>query len=107
MVQQRQPFSLFPSLWSYVATALEAVAQQMERRGERLDLLAFPEQQRLEITPPADLQRRYDRYPRELQRALEQTPRQESSRPELEYLWDLHPLVDWLADRGQISFTPH
>jgi superfamily II DNA or RNA helicase len=123
-VQQRQPFSLFPDLWSYVDTALEAVAQQMERRGEKLDLRAFPDQQRLEITPPSDLQRRYDRYPRELQpprgqrlalstevaalqRALEQSRRQDNSRPELEYLWDLHPLVDWLADRGQISFSRH
>jgi len=100
-VQQRQPFSLFPSLWSYVDTALEAVAQQMERRGEKLDLRADQEQQRLEITPPSDLLRRYDRYPRELQpprgqrlalstevaalqRALEQSRRQDSSRPELE-----------------------
>jgi superfamily II DNA/RNA helicase len=54
-VQQRQPFSLFPSLWSYVDTALEAVAEQMERRGEKLDLRADQEQQRLEITPPSDL----------------------------------------------------
>ena len=123
-VQQRQPFSLFPNLWNYVDTALEAVAQQMERRGEKLDLRADQEQQRLEITPPSDLQRRYDRYPRELQpprgqrlvlstevaalqRALEQSRRQDSSRPELEYLWDLHPLVDWLADRGQITFQRH
>jgi ERCC4-related helicase len=123
-VQQRQPFSLFPDLWSYVDSALEAVAQQLERRGEKLDLRAFPDQQRLEITPPADLRRRYDRYPRELQpasgqrlalstevaalqRALEQSRRQDNSRPELEYLWDLHPLVDWLADRGQITFARH
>jgi len=124
VVETRQPFSLFPSLWGYVDTALEAVAQQMEQRGDKLDLRVFPEQQQLEITPPADLQRRYDRYPRELQpprgqrlalstepaaleRALEQSRKQDNSRPELEYLWDLHPLVDWLADRGQITFPRH
>ena len=124
VAQTRQSFSLFPSLWGYVDTALDAVAQQMERRGEKLDLRVFPEQQRLEITPPSDLRRRYDRYPSELQpkrgerlalstdpaalqRALEQSRRQDSSRPELEYLWDLHPLVDWLADRGQITFPRH
>jgi len=124
VAQTRQSFSLFPSLWGYVDTALDAVAQQMERRGEKLDLRVFPEQQRLEITPPAELQRRYDRYPRELQpprgqrlalstepaalqRALEQSRRQDNSRPELEYLWDLHPVVDWLADRGQITFPHH
>ncbi len=107
-----------------VPLALEAVAEQMDRRGDKLDLQAFAEQQRLEITPPLDLQRRYERYPRELQpppgrrlalstevaalqRALEQSRRQDSSRPELEFLWDLHPLVDWLADRGQIAFQRH
>jgi hypothetical protein len=42
-----------------------------------------------------------------LQRALELSRRQDSSRPELEYLWDLHPLVDWLVDRGQIAFPRH
>ncbi len=124
VVQTRQPFSLFPSLWSYVDTALEAVAEHLERRGETLDLRTFPDQQRLEITPPSDLQRRYDRYPRELQpprgqrlalstdpaalqRALDQSRKQDNSRPELDYLWDLHPVVDWLADRGQITFPRH
>ncbi len=123
-VEQRKPFSLFPSLWTYVDRALEAAAEALERRGEKLDLRAFAEQERLEITPPPDLQRRYDRYPRELQpprgqrlalstdvaalqRALEQARRQDSTRPELEYLWDLHPLVDWLADCGQITFSRH
>ncbi|MCP9808362.1 DEAD/DEAH box helicase [Cyanobium sp. HWJ4-Hawea] len=123
-VEQRKPFSLFPSLWAYVDQGLAAVAEAMDQRGEKLDLRAYPEQERLEITPPPDLQRRYDRYPPELrpqggqrlvvctevaalQRALEQARRQESARPELEYLWDLHPLVDWLADRGQITFPRH
>jgi len=95
-VQKRQPFSLYPSLWNYVDTALEAVAEMMEHRGEKLDLRVFPESQRLEITLPNDLQRRYDRYPRELQPprdqrlalstevaalkpALEQSRRQDSS----------------------------
>ena len=123
-VQRSQAFSLFPSLWGYVERSLEAVSEQMERRNEKLDLKSFPTEERLELTPPQDLQRRYDRYPRELQpprgqrlalstdpealqRALEQARRQDSARPELEYLWDLHPLVDWLADRGQIGFSRH
>ena len=123
-VERKPPYSLFASLWSYVNRAMEAVAERMEQRGEPLDLKAFDEQERLEISPPSDLQRRYERYPKELrpktgerlvlstdpsalQRALEQARRQDSARPELEYLWDLHPLVDWLADRGQITFKRH
>lgn len=123
-VEQRRPYSLFPSLWSYVDQALQAEGERMERRGEKLDLRAHDDQEQLEITPPPDLQRRYERYPKELrpergqrlvlstepaalQRALEKARRQDSARPELEYLWDLHPLVDWLADRGQITFPRH
>lgn len=123
-VERKAPYSLFPSLWNYVNRAMEAVAERMDQRGERLDLKAFDDEERLEITPPSDLQRRYERYPKELrpqkgerlvlstevaalQRALEQARRQDNARPELEYLWDLHPVVDWLADRGQITFKRH
>ncbi len=42
-----------------------------------------------------------------MQRSLEQTRRKDRARPELEYLWDLHPLMDWLADRGQLGFARH
>ena len=78
----------------------------------------------MEITPPKDLERRYESYPKELrpakgerlvlstdsyilQKALEKARRQDNTRPELEYLWDLHPIVDWLVDRGQIIFQRH
>ena len=123
-VKQGTTLSLFPSLWAYVNTALEQLSEQMSRRGEPLDVKIFPEQGCMEITPPSDLRRRYERYPKELrpaqdrrlvlstevaalQRALEQARRKDSARPELEYLWDLHPLVDWLADRGQLAFARH
>ena len=123
-VKQGKTLSLFPSLWTYVNTALEQLREQMKRHGEPLDLRIFEEKERLEITPPSDLQRRYERYPRELrpakgqrlvlstevvalQQALEQARRKDNARPELEYLWDLHPLVDWLADRGQLGFARH
>jgi len=123
-VNLAKPLSLFPSLWSYMETALDQLGQQMEQRGEPLGLKAFEEQGRIEITPPRDLQRRYERYPKELrpqkgqrlvlstevadlQQALEKARRIDSDRPELEFLWDLHPVVDWLADRGQIAFMRH
>ena len=123
-VKQGKSLSLFPSLWDYVTTALDQLGEQMDRRGETLDRRAFPERKRLEITPPRDLQRRYGRYPKELrppkgerlalstdaaalQRALEEARRTDRDRPSLEYLWDLHPLVDWLTDRGQICFARH
>ena len=117
-------YSLYPSLWKYVNCALEAEAYRMKRRHESIDLNFFEEQERLEISLPSDLERRYERFPKELrppkgerlvlstdnsalQKALEKARRQDNTRPELEYLWDLHPIVDWLADRGQIIFPRH
>ena len=38
---------------------------------------------------------------------MEKARRQDNIRPELEFLWDLHPIVDWLVDRGQIFFPRH
>ena len=65
-VERRQPFSVFPSLWTYVDRALQAVGERMAERQDVLDLRVFEEQERLEISPPSDLQRRYERYPKEL-----------------------------------------
>ena len=124
-VREGTTFSLFPSLWGYVTTALGQVEERLRQRGEpALDMRQFPEQGRLEITPPEDLQRRYDHYPKELappkgerlalstdvaalQQALEEARRKDSDRPALEYLWDLHPLVGWLVNRGQVCFERH
>lgn len=123
-VETKAPFSLFSSIWNYVNTSLEAEADRRKSRDEYLDLNVFDEQERLEISPPKDLQRRYESYPKELrpdkgerlvvstdsmalQKALENARRQDNARPELEFLWDLHPIVDWLIDRGQIVFQRH
>ena len=123
-VNRKAPFSLFPSLWNYINCALEAENYRTNKRDDHLDFHIFEEQERLEITPPKDLERRYESYPKELrpakgerlvlstdsytlQKALEKARRQDNTRPELEYLWDLHPIVDWLVDRGQIIFQRH
>ena len=123
-IKRQSPFSLFPSLWNYVNLALESESDRLRGRNERLDLKVFEEKERLEISLPSELQRRYEQFPKELrptkgerlvlstdsnalQRSLEKARRQDNLKPELEYLWDLHPIVDWLADRGQITFPRH
>ncbi len=123
-LKKEAPYSLFPSLWNYVNSSLDAESYRMKKSGGGLDLNVFEEQERLEITLPSDLERRYERFPKELrppkgerlvlstdkrmlQKALEKARRQDNNRPELEYLWDLHPIVDWLIDRGQIIFPRH
>ena len=123
-VKTKAPFSLFPTIWNYVKGALEAESDRLNNKGEEFDFNIFDEQERLEISPPKDLERRYESYPKELrptkgerlvlstdsstlQMALEKARRKDNIRPELEFLWDLHPIVDWLVDRGQIFFSRH
>lgn len=115
--------SLYPSLWSYVSKALGAVAERQVNR-EPIQFRTYDEQERLEITPPADLLRRYERLPREvrpdrlkqvvlttrpqeLQQEVERSRRRKQKGLELEYLWPLHPLVEWLVDRGLATFARH
>jgi hypothetical protein len=115
--------SLYPSLWSYVTRALGAVAERDVNR-EPIQFRRYDEQERLEITPPADLLRRYQRLPREfrpdrqkqavlstrpqdLQQELDRSRRGKQQGLELEFLWPLHPLVEWLVDRGLATFARH
>jgi hypothetical protein len=115
--------SLYPNLWSYVTRALGAVAEREVDR-EPIQYRRYDEQERLEITPPTDLLRRYERLPREfrpdrlkqvvlstrpqdLQQELDRSRRRKQQGLELEYLWPLHPLVEWLVDRGLATFARH
>jgi len=115
--------SLYPSIWSYVTRALGAVAEREVNR-EPIQFRAYEEPERLEITPPADLLRRYKRLPREfrpdrlkqvvlttrpqeLKHELDRSRRRKEQGLGLEYLWPLHPLVEWLVDRGLAMFARH
>jgi hypothetical protein len=115
--------SLYPNLWSYVTRALGAAAEREVDR-DPIQFRRYDEQERLEITPPADLMRRYERLPRELRpdrlkqavlstrpqdlkQELDRSRRRKHQGLELEYLWPLHPLVEWLVDRGLATFARH
>jgi ERCC4-related helicase len=122
-LERREMPSLYPSIWSYVTRALGAVAEREVNR-EPIQFRAYEEQERLEITPPADLVRRYKRLPREfrpdrlkqvvlttrpqeLKQELDRSRRRKEQGLGLEYLWPLHPLVEWLVDRGLAMFARH
>ena len=115
--------SLYPNLWSYVTRALGAAAEREVDR-DPIQFRRYDEQERLEITPSADLLRRYERLPRELRpdrlkqtvlstrpqdlkQELDRSRRRKHQGLELEYLWPLHPLVEWLVDRGLATFARH
>ena len=123
VLERRDMPSLYPSLWGYVSKALSTVAEK-EKNHEPIQFRTYDEQERLEITPPADLLRRYERLPREvrpgrlkqlvlttrpqeLQQEVERSRRRKQQGLELDYLWPLHPLVEWLVDRGLATFSRH
>jgi hypothetical protein len=118
MVEQGQSLSLYPSTYEYAATALQACETPIPNLNIQRD------RRSIELQIPAELERRYRRLPPEIRpsdkqllqlsdrpseimQAWEESRRLEASFPQQQYLWDLHPLVEWLKDRGLFRFGRH
>lgn len=108
--------SLFPSTYKYAVAAL----QSLESLPPNLNINEADHF--IELQLPAELERRYERLPREIRstglmhltdrpvemmKAMEEARRQEATWTEKQYLWDLHPLVEWLTDRCLFRFGRH
>ena len=111
--------SLFRDDYHYAVTALKAI-----QRSEPLQLTHDDQNQYLELTMPKELRQQFSRLPREIipaqdeplqlsgnketvAEALEAARRAENSWPKVQYLWELHPFVNWLNDRGATIFGRH
>ena len=111
--------SLFGDDFSYVKAALEQFKQEQD-----LQLNILEDELLIELTMPQELRDRYKRFPKEIlpekkeplrlsadkkaiARALEEARRAEDSWSSLQYLWELHPIVTWLNDRGVTLFGRH
>jgi superfamily II DNA or RNA helicase len=117
-VEQGKSLSLYPSTYDYAATALQAFETPIP------NLNIQPAERSIELQIPTELERRYRRLPPEIRpsdkqllqlndrpnaimQAWEEARRLETSFPQQQYLWDLHPLVEWLKDRGLFRFGRH
>ena len=107
--------SVFESPYEHLAATLQHLDVPHEaRRQDRI----------LVLTAPDDLVRRYRRLPDEvapssslelmltddaerMQKALEDKRREEQTWPDHQYLWPLHPVLDWAADRVRGAFGRH
>ncbi|MBD2195655.1 MULTISPECIES: DEAD/DEAH box helicase [Calothrix] len=115
---QKMP-SLFPDDYHYTLAALGAVNEE-----NPLQLRSLGEELLIELTMPNELRSRFERLPREIQpasnqalrlsgdrnkvmRELEESRKSEERWPSIQYLWELHPVVDWLNDRGITLFGRH
>ncbi len=111
--------SLFQNDFSYVVAALEQLRQEKD-----LQLNILEDELLIELTMPQELRDRYKRFPKEIlpdkneplrlsadkkaiARALDEARRAEDSWSSLQYLWELHPIVTWLNDRGVTLFGRH
>ncbi|BAZ02908.1 hypothetical protein NIES37_69210 (plasmid) [Tolypothrix tenuis PCC 7101] len=115
---QKMP-SLFPDDYHYTLAALGAVNEE-----NPLQLRSLEEELLIELTMPNELRSRFERLPREIQpasnqalrlsgdrnkvmRELEESRKSEERWPSIQYLWELHPVIDWLNDRGITLFGRH
>lgn len=115
---QQMP-SLFDDDFTYTRVALNAVNEE-----NPLQLKLIEEESLIEFTMPRELQRRFERLPKEIlpasnqplrlsgdknlvMKELEEARKSEEDWSSLQYLWELHPVVNWINDRGLTLFGRH
>lgn len=117
-----KPRSLFASDYAYAKAALT----QLDQDKTLAQWLATDAEQLISLTAPRDLQERLKQLPREAQadndyytltadkaqmvQAIEQARQartEEESWPQLHYLWQQHPIVEWLGERLLTQFGRH
>ncbi|WP_028322824.1 DEAD/DEAH box helicase [Desulfatiglans anilini] len=113
-----KPVSLFPSTYDYLAAAISHLRRQAPFEAD-----LYPAEQRLDLTAPPDLSRRFRFLPREIvpedgrlvlsadrdliQAEIRRSRKEEKAWPLMHYLWDLHPVVDWVNDKLLAAFGRH
>ncbi|WP_019591933.1 DEAD/DEAH box helicase [Thioalkalivibrio sp. ALE20] len=114
----RDPFSLFESDFDFAATT----ARWLRDGGVPLQVDIDRDDRRLALTAPPDLGIRLAQLPREARpeddhfiltpdrdQVNESLRRHDEDSPwaERQYLWSLHPVVEWLVDRARGAFGRH
>lgn len=107
--------SLFSGDFDYLHSALSHL-----KRHEEFQMIAYPDEKRLDFTAPEDLLHRFRLYPREIlpeegrfilsadkeviQEEIRRSRRDEKAWPRIHYLWELNPVVEWVTDRLLSAF---
>ncbi|MCW4151016.1 DEAD/DEAH box helicase [Halomonas sp. 18H] len=118
-----QPPRLYPSTLAWSRAAIDWLRQTMRDQGQSLDASVDENAQRLELVAPEDLRQRLAYLPREIrpehdrfiltadtrrmQQALDQARQEDDPWPSVQYLWPLHPVLEWLRDRILNAFGRH
>jgi superfamily II DNA or RNA helicase len=114
--------SVFRDTEAFLVAALDELTASKRTRS-KLDVRRTEAKRFVEFSMPDDLARRYRRIPAEvpipdgrvqltadralMQQAIRAARSNESAWPELQYLWELHPVVTWARDRMRALFGRH
>ena len=114
--------SVFRDTEAFLVAALDELTASKRTRS-KLDVRRTEDKHFIEFTMPDDLARRYRRVPAEvpildgrvqltadravMQQALRAARSNDAAWPELQYLWELHPVVTWSRDRMRRLFGRH
>ncbi|HKJ88830.1 MAG TPA: SNF2-related protein, partial [Gammaproteobacteria bacterium] len=113
------PVGLFPDDFTYAQAAVE----WFREAGVPLQAETDGQARRLALTAPRDLIERLRYLPREIrpehdrfilttdtdiiQQEVERARQEEDPWPDVQYLWPLHPVMQWLSDRALNAFGRH
>ena len=116
-IEQGKLLSLFPSTFEFAKASINCLDSLPE------NLSINDDEQFIELQLPPELERRYKRLPKQIvpdtgilhlsdrpeaiMRSMEAARREEDTWPAKQYLWDLHPVVEWLNDRNLFRFGRH
>lgn len=113
--ETRVPPSLFPDDFAYLRAALESIG-----RSEPIQADYDPDRRRVELTMPEELRHRFRFFPREIRpedgrlhlsadtkairEEIRRSRKDEKAWPRIHYLWELHPVMDWVNDKVLSAF---
>lgn len=114
----RKMTSLFNDDIAYLQVACAHLHQTMN-----FDCRFYPAEQRVDLTAPEELVQRFRFLPPEtwpddhqfllssnrkvIQNEIKRSRKDEKAWPQIHYLWDLNPVVDWINDKVLAAFGRH
>lgn len=110
--------TLFKDDYAYARDALSFIRQYYP-----LQVQCYPEEKRIDLTAPEDLKYRFKYFPSEIwpenglfilsadkdtiQEEIKKSRKEEGLWPNMQYLWPLNPVVEWVNDKISAVFGRH
>lgn len=114
--------SAMPSLFADDYVYLKAAIEHL-KKALKIQVAFYEDEQRIDLTAPEDLQRRFRYMPKEIwpedgefilstdrdviQNEIRESRKEEKAWPRIHYLWPLNPVMEWVNDKLQAAFGRH